>query len=136
MTWQPIPVLYPDAELEVIDRYQSLLPAAGQTDVLVDRKIPEPSEDEPRPDRMVIFTRDGGGSDGLRDVATMRCRVWDVTDQKATDLARLVVALAPRAVDGTILRVEHRSGPYEVPDGSGHPQRYLLFDFHFRGRAL
>jgi hypothetical protein len=37
-------------------------------------------------------------------------------------------------VDGApILRVEHLSGPYEVPDDSGQPCRYLLFQIDTRG---
>jgi hypothetical protein len=64
----------------------------------------------------------------------MRCRVWAPTDAEANDLAALVVALVPLMVDGApILRVSHESGPYHVPDESGTPQRYLMFEIHTRG---
>ena len=64
----------------------------------------------------------------------MRCRVWATTDQAAIDLARELVAGLPTVADGApILRVVHESGPYDVPDSSEQPQKYLLFTVHTRG---
>ena len=79
--------------------------------------------------------RDGGTSDGLRDRARLRVLTWEATAQKVADLARLVVAVAPLMVgQGGVLRVEHLSGPYEIPDAA--PCRYLLFQVDLRGEAL
>lgn len=130
-TWQPAPILYPDAELLVTGALRSLLAAEGEIGVHVGRKIPSP-----RQSRMVIVNRDGGNADGL-DHPRLRVRVWDTTEQAANDLARLVVALMPRLVNTTaVTRVEHLSGPYEVPDESGAQQRYLLFQLTTRGDEL
>ncbi|WP_028637723.1 hypothetical protein [Nocardioides sp. URHA0032] len=131
MTWQPTAVLYPDAELTTIAALRTLINAqSGQSDVKVVRTIPAT-----RPARCVQVVRDGGNSANLRDKARLRVNVWDTTDQKATDLARLVVALVPRLVGANgVLRTEHLSGPYEIPDAA--PMRYLLFQIDLRGEAL
>lgn len=131
MTWQPAPIVYPDAEALVTAALPALLTAASETGVFVGRKVPNP-----RRTRMVIVTRDGGGSSELRDRPRLRVRVWDETDQKATDLARKVVAIMlglPVTTAG-VARVSHESGPYEIPDEK--PQRYLLFELHTRGAVL
>lgn len=132
MSWQPAPLQFPDAELLLTGGFRSLLTAAGEADVHVGRKIPNPRET-----RMVILTRDGGGASNHRDRPRIRCRVWDSTDQAATNLARKVVALAPKLVqNGTVLHAECLSGPYEVADESNEPQRYVLFEFHTRGTQI
>lgn len=129
--WQPAAVLYPDAELEVINGIKALLTTHGESGITFGRKIPPT-----RTTRMVIVTRDGGSAVNLRDRARLRVLVWDATDQKVTDLARKVVALMPLLADGDpIVRVEHLSGPYEIADVAA-PERYLLFEVHLRGEAL
>jgi hypothetical protein len=130
MTWQPAAILYPDAELVATAGLRALLLSQGETDVWVGRKLPDI-----RPTRAVQVVRDGGNSGNLRDGARLRVLVWDATDQKATDLARLIVALMPRMVGANgVLRTEHLSGPYEIPDAA--PKRYLLFQIDTRGEAL
>ncbi|MBA3782394.1 MAG: hypothetical protein H0X12_11160 [Nocardioides sp.] len=129
MTFQPAPVMYPDAELLLTGAFRAELVAAGEVGVTVARKIPNP-----RTSRMVIITRDGGAVGELRDRPRVRIRVWDTTDQKATDLARRVVAIGlGLPLGGYVLRAEHLSGPYDVADASETPQRYVLFEFHTRG---
>lgn len=129
-TWQPASVIYPDVELVATGLLRTLLAAEGQADVWVGRKLPTT-----RPVRAVQVVRDGGNSDGLRDRARLRFLVWDATDQKASDLARLIVALVPEMAGSSgVVRTEHLSGPYEIPDAA--PQRYLLFQIDFRGTAL
>lgn len=128
--WQPVSVVYPDAELVAITLLRDLLAGEGEADVKVVRDIPPT-----RPARCVQVVRDGGRSANLRDSARLRVNVWDTTAQKATDLARLVVALVPGMVGQSgVLRTEHLSGPYEVPDAA--PRRYLLFEVDFRGVPL
>ena len=132
MTWQPAPILFPDAELTLTTALRTAISSRGESGVFVGNRIPAT-----RRDRMVIVIRDGGTASNLRDRARMRVLVWDTTDQKATNLARLVVALAPTLIgSGGILRSDHLSGPYEVPDESKQPCRYLLFEFHLRGEQL
>lgn len=130
MTWQPAAVRYPDAELRFTTDLRALLDAEGQTDVWVGRKLPTS-----RPPRAAQVVRDGGGSRNLRDRPQLRVNVYDTTDQKATDLARLIVALVPGMTGANgVLRTEHLSGPYEIPDAS--PRRYLLFEIQYRGEPL
>lgn len=130
MTWQPAAVLYPDAELVGATILRELLTAQGEDDVWVGRRLPPH-----RPTRAVQVIRDGGNAANLRDSAQVRVLVWDATDQKATDLARLIVALVPRmAGQSGVLRTEHLSGPYEIPDAA--PKRYLLFRIDFQGEEL
>lgn len=127
MPWQPAPIIFPDVELLLSTQVRTLLASRGAADVFVSNGIPEV-----RRDRMVIWTRDGGAHDGVTDRARVRCRVWDTTPQRATDLARLVVAIAP-LLTAPVVRVEHRSGPLDVPDESGKAQRYLNFVVHTEG---
>lgn len=131
-TWQPAPILFPDAELLLTTGFRALLVAAGESDVVVDRKVPNP-----RPPRLVAITRDGGTTNGLRDEPRMRFRIYDESEQKVNDLARKVCALAPKLVqNGTVTKVIHQSGPYEVADQSKTPMRYALIEFHTRGTAI
>lgn len=133
MPFQPAPILFPDVELVVTTGLRAELLAAGEVGVFVGNKIPSP-----RRPRMVVVNRDGGNDDGVTDFPRLRVRVWDSTAQKANDLARLVVALMPRLVNTNgVTRVQHLSGPYEVPDeAAGANQRYLLFQISTEGEAL
>lgn len=132
MGWQPVEILYPDVELLVPTALRPLIVTAGEAGVYVGRSIPAN-----RPDRMVLVNRDGGGSNSITDQPRIRVRVWDVDEQKANDLARLVVRLMPRLVGTTaVTRVQHLSGPFEVPDAAGvtgPQQRYLLFQLDIEG---
>lgn len=131
MTWQPVAILYPDAELATIGLLRSLLAAEGETDVKVIRTMPSS-----RPPRCVQVIRDGGSVSNLRYRARLRFLVWDTSYQKAVDLARLVAALAMRMVGQSgVLHVEHLSGPYEIPE-TGAFKQYLLIEVHYRGEAL
>ncbi|NUR79982.1 MAG: hypothetical protein HOQ21_06000 [Dermatophilaceae bacterium] len=130
MPWQPAAVRYPDAELVVAGLIRSLLASHGEPGMWVGRRLPSG-----RPGRAVQVVRDGGSADGLRDRARLRVLTWDATDQKVTDLARLVVAVAPlMAGQQGVVRVQHLSGPYEIPDAA--PCRYLLFQVDLRGVPL
>lgn len=130
MPWQPAAIVYPDAELTVINGIKALLTSHGESGITYGRKIPPT-----RTTRMVIVTRDGGQSAALRDKARVRVLVWDATDTKVDALARKVVALMPLLADGSpVVHVDHLSGPYEIADVA--PERYLLFEVHLRGDAL
>ena len=130
MTWQPVALKPPDVELRFITDLRTLLAAEGET-VTVLRTIPST-----RPTRCVQITSDGSPTNNLRTIARLRVNVWDSTDQKVTDLARLIVALVPRMVGANgVLRTVHQSGPYEIADSTG-PRRFMLFEIHYRGEAL
>lgn len=129
MPWQPAPIIFPDVELALSSSVRNLLAMSGEVGVFVSNRVPSV-----RRDRMVIFNRDGGANDGVTDRPRVRCRVWGTTDQGANDLARTIVMLMPRLVDGSpVTRVENVSGPFEVADESGQAQRYLNFVVHTKG---
>ena len=131
MPWQPAAIIYPDAELVVTTALRAALTTRGDSDVFVSRSVPAT-----RRDRMVIATRDGGSPSDLRDRPRIRFRVFALTDQAATDLAREVLALCGDLPGANgITRAEVLSGPYEIPDENG-PMRYALVEFHLRGEAL
>lgn len=129
MPWQPLPILFPDAELVVCAGLRALL---DDPTVFVGNAIPNP-----RRERMVIANRDGGSNDGVTDRPRLRLRCWAGSRQGANDLARTVVALMPALV-GTagVVRVDHQSGPYEVPDESGEHQRLAVFEIRTEGVPL
>lgn len=126
MPWQPRPIAYPDAELVMSQQTRA---AFSDPAIFIGNKVPAT-----RRPKMIIWNRDGGAADGLFDRPTMRCRVWGSTDQEATDLARDVAAFVTGMADGApVTGAVHESGPYDVPDASGQPQKYLLFTITMRG---
>ena len=135
MTLQPVGVVFPDVELWAATFLRDALLARAESYAAVDivsNRVPTT-----RRNRMVIVRRDGGNSDGLRDVARLSVQVWAMTEQDATDLARLVAALLWAAPDGDpVLMVRQQSGPTPIADTSGQPLRYLVFDIHTRGVPL
>ncbi len=134
MTWQPAAVVYPDIELELTGRYRTALAARAESyaqSVYVSNSVPTT-----RRDRMVIVRRDGGLQGEMRDRPRVTIRVFARTEQDATNLAALVMALAPSFADGDpIVAVPTlgRSGPFPVADGSGQPLRSMSIEFHTRG---
>lgn len=132
MPWQPSAIRYPDIELVLTTYYRSELPLHGEAGVYVSNSVPTT-----RRDRMVVVRRDGGSVAGMRDRARVSLRVWDATEQAATDLARIVEALALAAADASpIVQVVPQSGPTAVPDESGQPLRLIVAEFHTRGELL
>lgn len=135
MTMQPVAALPIDADLWWIVYLRGAL--VGRTEpyaqgVYFDRRVPTT-----RKDRMVIVRRDGGTVSGVFDRPRIALDVWAKTDKDATDLARLVVALAFDA-PGTegCTRVEHLSGPNDVADPSGQPRRLALIEATHRAAVL
>lgn len=137
MPWQPAGILYPDIELVLTGRYRTALGTrleAYAQDVYVSNTVPTT-----RRDRMVVVRRDGGTPAELRDRPRVSIRVWAMTEQDATDLALLVLALAPTFADGApIIAVPDsgKSGPFPVPDSSGQHLRLITVEFHTRGVQL
>ncbi len=129
MPWQPVTVAPADAELVMTTGIRALLVADDQDDVFVSNEIPNP-----RRPKMVVWNRDGGGADdALFDEPLMRCRVWAPTDKQANDLAADVIRFVQHMRDGNpITFARKQSGPYDVPDDSGVPQKYVLFEIRMR----
>lgn len=136
MTLQPVAAVPVDADLwwivylrgAVVGRPESFL-----TGVKFDRKVPNP-----RPDRLVVVRREGGNVSGLFDKPRVAFDVWATTEQDATNLANLMVALALKAplAGAGCTNVEHLGGPNSVPDPSGQPRRLALIEATHRAVLL
>lgn len=136
MTLQPVAAVPVDADLwwivylrgALVGRLESY--ASG---VYFDRRVPTT-----RRDRMVIVRRDGGSVSGLFDRPRVALDVWAKTDQDATNLANLMIALALHAPTqgDDVTNVEHISGPNSVADPSGQPRRLSLIEATHRAALL
>lgn len=137
MPWQAAGIMFPDIELVLTGRYRTALAARTEpyaSGVYVSNAVPTT-----RRDRMVIVRRDGGTQAELRDRPRVSFRVWAMTEKDATDLAALVLALAPTFVDGSPIAAcptAGRSGPFPVADTSGQALRQMTVEFHTRGVPL
>lgn len=100
--------------------------------VYFDRAVPTT-----RRDRMVIVRRDGGNVSGVFDRPRVALDTWAKTEADATNLARLIIALALEApgTEGCV-RVSHLSGPNAVADPSGQPRRLSLIEAVHRATVL
>jgi hypothetical protein len=135
MTMQPVAALPIDADLWWIVYLRGALvgrPESYASGVYFDRAVPAT-----RRDRMVIVRRDGGNVTGLFDRPRVALDVWAKTEQDASNLANLIVALAFEAA-GTngCVRVTHLSGPNSVADPSGQPRRLALIEATHRAAVL
>ena len=135
MTLQPLAALPVDADLWWIVYLRGALVGRSEpyaSGVYFDRRVPAT-----RRDRMVIVRRDGGNVSGAFDRPRIALDVWAKTEQDATSLASLIVALALEA-PGTngCVRVTHESGPNDVADPSGQPRRLSLITATHRAAIL
>jgi hypothetical protein len=135
VTLQPIAAAPIDADLWWIVYLRGALVGRAESyaqNVYFDRAVPTT-----RRDRMVIVRRDGGAVTGLFDQPRVALDVWAKTEQDATNLANLVVALALDAA-GTngCVHVRHLSGPNSVADPSGEPRRLSSIEATHRADVL
>ncbi len=136
MTLQPTAALPVDADLWWTVYIRGALADRDETyaqNVYVGRAVPKD-----RRERMVLIRRDGGAVTGVFDRPRVSLDVWAKTEQDATNLASLVVALAltaPLAGAG-VTHVEHLSGPNAVPDESGQPRRLCLIEATHRAVVI
>lgn len=136
MTLQPAAALPVDADLWWIVYLRGALVGRGESyasNVYFDRRVPDS-----RRDRMVIVRRDGGQVTGLFDRPRVSLDVWAKTEQDATNLASLIVALALAApLSGAgVTDVVHVGGPNAVPDPSGQPRRQALIEATHRASLI
>jgi hypothetical protein len=135
MTLQPVSILFPDAEAWAVTALRAALALrseAYKSGVVVDTKVPTT-----RPARLVTVRRDGGPARGIFDYPRFGVNVYAATEEDATDLSNLVAALMRRFPgDGTCVSIRQMSGPSPVPDESGTPRRYLVFEATLRGGVL
>lgn len=136
MTLQPAAALPVDADLWWIVYLRGAFvgrPESYASNVYFDRRVPTT-----RHDRMVIVRRDGGSVTGLFDRPRVAFDVWAKTDQDATNLANLCIALALRAplAGAGVTEVRHLSGPNSVADESGQPRRLSLIEATHRAALL
>lgn len=130
------PVVFPDTELWIAQWARDALSARTEAytrDVYVGNKVPET-----RRDRMIVIRREGGQRlDQVREQPLITIRIWGSSEQEATDLARLFLALLWAApVTGPLAAVVNLTGPNPVPDESGQPLRLASADLVIRGTEL
>jgi hypothetical protein len=117
------PVAYPIVEMVFPAALRSALALRSEPyaqNVTVGKKVPATM-----PDRLVTFRRDGGPASAWTDHPRLGINVWAKTDADVDNLARLVVALLPTLVGPQVDSVHVMSGPTDVTDVSGTPQRYI-----------
>ena len=136
MTFQPVAAAPIDADLWWIVYLRGALVGRVESyaqNVYFDRRVPTV-----RRDRMVIVRRDGGATTGLFDQPRVSLDVWAKTEQDATNLANLMVALAKVAPlsDAGCTNVLHIGGPNSVPDPSGQPRRHALIEATHRAVVI
>lgn len=142
MTLQPVAALPVDADLWWIVYLRGAFvgrPEPFAQGVHFGRRMPvNPETLKPeRRDRMVLVRRDGGNVTGVFDRPRVSLDVWAMTDQDATNLANLVIALALVAPGANgCVRVAHLSGPNDVADPSGQPRRLSLIEATHRVTVL
>ena len=124
MFWQPVQILYPDAELVMCQVTRGLGVGAD----FVGRAL-RPGGSHAT---AVTWLRVGG-----RDpAALMQCRVYAPTDVAATGLARLLAARLPLAVKlGLgVVAVTQNEGPTDLGPNPG-PMRQMLFEIVLQGKT-
>lgn len=136
MTLQPVAALPVDADLWWIVYLRGALVGRAEpyaSGVYFDRAVPKT-----RRDRMVIVRRDGGAVSGVFDQPRVSLDVWAKTEQDATNLAALMIALALRAPleVSDVTNVVHIAGPNAVPDESGQPRRLCQIEATHRATIL
>jgi hypothetical protein len=136
MTFQPAATAPVDADLWWIVYLRGALVGRLESyasDVYFDRRVPAQ-----RRDRMVIVRRDGGSLNGLFDNPRVSLDVWAKTEQDATNLVNLIVALAMVAplADAGCTNVVHVGGPNSVPDPSGQPRRQAVIEATHRATII
>lgn len=135
MTLQPVAAMPIDADLWWIVYLRGALVGRDEPyaqGVKFDRVVPTT-----RPDRFVVVRRDGGNVSGVFDRPRVSLDVWAKTEADATNLARLIVALALEAPgNADCVRVRHTSGPNSVADPSGQPRRLASIEATHRAVVL
>lgn len=135
MTMQPVAAMPIDADLWWITYLRAALASRTEpyaTGLYFDRAVPST-----RRNRMVIVRRDGGNVLGVFDRPRVSFDVWAMTEADATNLARVVIAVALDApgTDGCT-RVRHVAGPNSVADPSGQPRRLSSIEATHRATVL
>lgn len=130
--------VFPDVELVLTGFLRDVLPtlaAGGATyaaDVAVANRLPNP-----RPPRAVTVRQDGGRRrDEVSLVARVGVNVWAMTEQDATDLARLVAAALEAWTPPPVEHVQSMAAFSAIADESGQPRRYGSFEVTVTGTPL
>lgn len=127
-------VIFADVEAWAVGYLDAELTASAEpyADATVSNRAPKRL-----PARMVTVRDDGGPRSSVTKVASLAVNVWAQTEEDASDLMRLVVALLESATaEGPIVGHESTSGPSRVPEESGVPHWFASVDLVHRGTSL
>lgn len=122
-----LPVIYPDAELVVVNYLRPLVAPA-----VVGLRIPNP-----RPSTFITLRRIGGTASRLIDTARIDVFTWATKDEDAHDLSMAVrrhLAGMPGIRGGVrVIGTEEFTGPLPAPDDSNQPRWLVTYDISLRG---
>jgi len=91
----------------------------------------------PLPARLVTVRDDGGPRGAVTKTSSLAVNVWAATEEDASDLVRMVVALLERsAASGRVVGHVSTAGPARVPEESGTPHWFASVDLVHRGTSL
>jgi hypothetical protein len=129
-------VVFTDVEawaVEYLSDALALIEDDFAADVTVTNVAPETI-----PARLVTVRDDSGPrSEHVTKTSSMAVNVWAASDEDASDLARLVVALLESSAgSGAVVGHESTFGPSRVPEPSGQPHWFATVDLIHRGVSL
>lgn len=128
-------LVWPDVKAWAIGYLTTALAARPEpvaTGVHVSGSVPEAM-----PPRLVTVRDDGGPRGDVTQTARLGVNVWAATEADCSGLSRLVASiLGASAGSGQVVACEITTGPYEIPEESGIPHRYLTADVVVTGTSL
>lgn len=128
-------VVFTDVEAWAVGYLQDALDDSDETfaeDVVVDHVAPETI-----PARLVTVRDDGGPRFAVTKASSLAVNVWAATEEDASDLIRLVVALLESATgNGPVVGHDATAGPARVVEESGTPHWFASVDLVHRGVSL
>lgn len=129
-------VVFTDLEAWAVGYLATALAARAESfteDVTVSNRVPDVI-----PARLVTVRDDGGSrSATVTKSSALGVNVWASSEEDASDLARMVVALLENAGgDAPVVGHSGTSGPVRVPEESGTPHWFASVDLVHRGASL
>lgn len=128
-------VIFTDVEAWAVDYLDTALTASSEP--FADGAVVSNRTPDTLPARMVTVRDDGGPRAAVTKVASLAVNVWAQSEEDASDLMRLVVALLESAAsDGPIVGHDTTSGPARVPEEGAALHWFASVDLMHRGVSL
>jgi hypothetical protein len=132
-------VIFPDIERVLVQEISSQLNARTEpftSNVLVATKKPAPDK-TPYPSRIVVIRSDGGEQiDWVRKIDRIGITVWANTYSDASDLARIISALAVTLTGEEIKASRVVLSPTRIDEAGPQECRYMTLELITKGSTL